>query len=185
MSQQELTFIAEFLHGFDKIVPGTDGRRVVNLEKLGQYLRHENLQTCLTPEGSEWAAMLDSNHCLHDYAHLVKQDFNLSLLQSHGKLDITIQNVFKEAYQGLVDQFSMTSIALPLSTKLTTAQVTINDGNLLLAVGDTSRKILNIFKMECLSTKPVTLSSKIVTINMIHEQGWLHIEKRYKVCVSV
>lgn len=167
VSQQELTFIAEFLSDFDK--PRANGR--VNLEKLGQYLRRENLQTPLTSEGSEWAAMLDANDCLRNYAHIVKQDFNLSLLQSHVKLVAAVENVFAEAYQSLVDHFVMVSISLPSFTSLISSQNVINDGNLLLAMSDTDSKFLRLFNIKYLPIEPVSLSSKMVTIDVNYKQG--------------
>ncbi|XP_011702235.1 PREDICTED: anaphase-promoting complex subunit 4 [Wasmannia auropunctata] len=167
VSQQELTFIAEFLSDFDK--PKANGR--VNLEKLGQYLRHENLQTPLTSEGSEWAAMLDANDCLRDYAHIVKQNFNLSLLQSHVKLVAAIENVFVEAYQSLVDHFVMISISLPSFTSLISSQIVTNDGNLLLAMSDIDSKFLRLFNIRYSSVDPVPLSSKMITIDVSHKQG--------------
>ncbi|TGZ51439.1 anaphase-promoting complex subunit 4 [Temnothorax longispinosus] len=168
VSQQELTFIAEFLSDFDK--PRANGR--VNLEKLGQYLRRENLQTPLTSEGSEWAAMLDTNDCLRNYGHIVKQNFNLSLLQSHVKLVSAVEHVFAEAYQSLVDHFVMISISLPSFTSLMlSSQIVINDGNLLLAMSDTDSKFLRLFNIKYSSTESVPLSSKTVTIDVSHKQG--------------
>jgi len=167
VSQQELTFIAEFLSDFDK--PRANGR--VNLEKLGQYLRRENLQTPLTSEGSEWAAMLDANNCLRNYEHIVKQNFNLSLLQSHEKLVAAVENVFAEAYQSLVDHFVKISISLPSFTSLISSQTVINDGNLLLAMSDTDSKFLRLFNIKYSSIEPASLSSKMVTIDVNHKQG--------------
>ncbi|KAL0120030.1 hypothetical protein PUN28_008007 [Cardiocondyla obscurior] len=167
VSQQELTFIAEFLSDFDK--PRTNDR--VNLEKLGQYLRRENLQTPLISEGSEWATMLDKNDCLRNYAHIVKQDFNLSLLQSHVKLVTAVESVFAEAYQGLVDHFIMMSISLPSFTSLMSSQIVINDGNLLLAMSDTDSKFLKLFNIKYSSVEPVSLNSKMVTVDVNHKQG--------------
>ncbi|KAL6428083.1 hypothetical protein ACFW04_008450 [Cataglyphis niger] len=169
VSQQELTFIAEFLNGFDKTMPRTNGR--INLEKLGQYLRRENLQTPLTSEGSEWAALLETNNCLRDYAHIVKQDFNLSLLQSHAKLVTAVENVFAEAYQGLVEHFIMISISLSSFTSLISSQILTSNGNLLLAMSDADSKILKLFNIEYSSAEPVSLNSKIVTIDVNHKQG--------------
>lgn len=168
VSQQELTFIAEFLSDFDK--PRANGR--VNLEKLGQYLRHENLQTPLTSDGSEWAAMLDTNDCLRNYAHIVKQNFNLSLLQSHVKLVAAVENVFAEAYQSLVDHFVMISISLSSFTSLISSQITINDGNLLLAMSDIDSKFLKIFNIKYSSIEPISLNSKMITIDVNYKQGW-------------
>jgi anaphase-promoting complex subunit 4 len=168
VSQQELTFIAEFLSDFDK--PRANGR--VNLEKLGQYLRRENLQTPLTSEGSEWAAMLDTTDCLRNYAHVVKQDFNLSLLQSHAKLVAAVENVFAEAYQSLVDHFVMNSVSLPLFTSLTSSQIVTNDGNLLLAMHDSDSKFLKMFNIKYSPMEPIPLGSKMITIDVSHKQGW-------------
>ncbi|XP_070155130.1 anaphase-promoting complex subunit 4 isoform X2 [Polyergus mexicanus] len=169
VSQQELTFIAEFLNGFDKTVPRTNGR--INLEKLGQYLRRENLQTPLTSEGSEWAALLEINDCLSNYAHIVKQDFNLSLLQSHTKLVTAVENVFTEAYQGLVEHFTMVSISLSSFTSLISSQIVTSNGNLLLVMSDADSKILKLFNIEYSSTEPASLGSKMVTIDVNHKQG--------------
>lgn len=171
VSQQELTFIAEFLRGFDKTEPNMGGRKGVNLEKLGQYLRRENLQTCLTPEGSEWAAMLDENQCFRDHPLIVKQDLNFSLLQSHAKLISAILNVFGEAYQGLVDQFSISSIALAPSIAFTSSQIVTSDDGLLVATCDVDHKILRLFKVECSNTEPVSLSFTSGMIDVDHRSG--------------
>ncbi|CAK9804838.1 Anaphase-promoting complex subunit 4 [Anthophora plagiata] len=168
VSQQELTFIAEFLRGFDKTEPGVGGRKGVNLEKLGQYLRREHLQTYLTPEGSEWAAMLDENHCLRDHPLIVKQDLNYSLLQSHAKLITAIHNVFREAYQGLVEYFTISSIALAPSVGFTSSQITTNDDGLLVVVCDIDHKILRFFRIECLHTETTSLSFKLGTVDVDH-----------------
>ncbi|KAK1128458.1 hypothetical protein K0M31_002920 [Melipona bicolor] len=169
VSQQELTFIAEFLRGFDKTEPGVGGRKGVNLEKLGQYLRRENLQICLTPEGSEWATMLDENHCLRDHPLIVKQDLNYSLLQSHAKLITAIHNVFRESYQGLVEHFTISNIALSPSIGFTSSQITTNNDGLLVVTCDVDHKILRLFKVECLCTEPISLSFKLATIDTDHK----------------
>jgi len=171
VSQQELMFIAEFLNGFDKTVSTVDGRAAVNLEKLGQYLRHENLRTRLSPEGSEWAAMLNTNNCLHNYAHITKQDFSLSLLQSHANLITAIENVFAEAYQDLVDHFAMISISLPSCASLVCSQIAANERNLLLAMSNIDSKFLKLYNIEYVSAESISLNSKVITINVDHKQG--------------
>lgn len=170
VSQQELIFIAEFLSGFDKTVSTVDGRATVNLEKLGQYLRREDLQTPLTPEGSEWAAMLNTNNCLHNHAHIVKQDFNLSLLQSHAKLVTAVQNVFAKAYQGLIDHFTTISTSLPCAS-LVCSQIVANEDNLLLAMIDADSKFLKLCNVEYVSAEPASLSSEVITINVDLKHG--------------
>nr|XP_050868144.1 anaphase-promoting complex subunit 4 isoform X1 [Vespula vulgaris] len=173
MSQQELIFIAEFLKGFDKIESSTGSRKGVNLEKLGQYLRHEPLQTCLTPEGSEWASMLNENHCLRDHSLIMKQDLNFSLLQSHEKLVNAIRDVFAVAYEDLVNHFTVLQTSLISSTSVLSSQIVTNDGNLLIASSDVERKFLRLFQVEALhtNTSSVSLYFKSAIIDVDNKQG--------------
>lgn len=177
MSQQELTFIAEFLKGFDKIEPSTGSRKGVNLEKLGQYLRHEPLQACLTPEGSEWASMLDENHCLRDHPLIMKQDLNYSLLQSHEKLVNAIHDVFAVAYEDLVNHFTVLQTSLVPTTSVLSSQIVTSDGNLLIASSDVERKCLRLYQIESLftNTSSVSLSFKSAMIDVDNKQGLLKI----------
>ncbi|XP_043267357.1 anaphase-promoting complex subunit 4 [Venturia canescens] len=167
VSQQELTFIADFLRGFDKTDNTASGRKGVNLEKLCQYLRREPLQTCLTAEGSEWAALLTENKCLRDHPLIVKQDLDSSLLQSHEKLVGAIKDVFSEAYQSLVSHFSVTSIALPLSKSSQDTQIVTSDENLLIAASDPERKALKLFKIEtsCVETRTLSFKKALVSVD--------------------
>ncbi|XP_063978704.1 anaphase-promoting complex subunit 4 isoform X1 [Diachasmimorpha longicaudata] len=146
VSQQELTFIAEFLRGFDKTDTGSR-RKGVNLEKLGQYLRRESLQIPLTPEGSEWASLLSENKCLNDHPLIVKQDLNCSLLQSHVKLVEAVTGVFSEAYKDLTSHFVVSSTILPTFEVSTCSQVMNLDGDLVIAASDGDHRSLKIFKI--------------------------------------
>lgn len=148
VSQQELTFIAEFLRGFDKSDSTGTHRKGVNLEKLGQYLRREPLQIVLTPEGSEWASFIDENKCLHDHPLIVKQDLNSSLLQSHSRLVDAITRVFSEAYKGLLNNFDVNSRYLASFKASVSTQVVNSAGSLLLAATDDERRILKLFKID-------------------------------------
>lgn len=176
VSQQDLTFIAEFLRGFDQ-AGGKDGpRKGVNLERLGQYLRKgEELRTCLTPEGSEWAAMLSENFCLQNHPLIVKQDLSLSLPQSHTKLVDSINTVFGQAYHGLVKLFTPTAVSLPsLSTSTLSAshsQIITCDKNLLLAVSDMNRKLLRLFKVFQNPNDENSLGIETITIDVDRRQG--------------
>lgn len=171
MSQQELTFIAGFLRGFDRTESGKDGRKGVNLEKLGQYLGRDSLQNCLTPEGSEWAAMLDENHCLRDHPLIVKQDLNFSLIQSHGKLVAAINNVFSEAYRGLINHFEISTVSLTSSPTCLSSQIVAGEDSFLLATCDTNRKLLRLFKVSCTTNNPSILGFKSTNINIDPKQG--------------
>ncbi|KAG7187963.1 hypothetical protein KM043_013923 [Ampulex compressa] len=168
VSQQELTFIAEFLRGFDKTEPSSNGSKGVNLEKLGQYLRHDNLQSCLTREGSEWATMLDENRCLRNHSLIIDQDLSFSLLQSHTKLVSAVHAVFGSAYEGLAERFCVMSVFLAPCANLYASQIATKDSGLLVATMHTERKILRVFKVERLET---TLHFKMRTVDVEQRQG--------------
>ncbi|KAJ8676324.1 hypothetical protein QAD02_012111 [Eretmocerus hayati] len=148
VSQQDLTYISEFLRGFDKVEIHASKRKGVNLERLGQYLREEPLQSCFSPEGSEWASMLVENQCLKNHSLIIKQDFQSSLLQEHLKLTKAINNVFDCAYQDLVHRFDEKIFPLLSTTFTSSSQFVTNDGKLLLAVPNLDRKILYLYKIK-------------------------------------
>lgn len=176
VSQQDLTFIAEFLRGFDQTGEKDGVRKGVNLERLGQYLRKgEELRTCLTPQGSEWAAMLDENLCLQNHPLLVKQDLPLSLLQSHAKLVGAIDVVFGQAYQGLVNLFTPTIVGLPdlsfASLSASHSQTVTTEKNLLLAVSDVNRKLLQILRVTQSTGEERSFVVKTITIDADRRPG--------------
>ena len=147
LSQQELIYIAEFLRGFDNTEAGS-GRKGVNLEKLGQYLRREPLQSCLKSEGSEWASMLDENSCLREHHLIIKQDLDCSLLQTYDKVVEAIKCLFAKSYQGLTDHFTVSKISLDCLMTLSFSQMVSPDDNLFVAITDIEQKLVNIFKIE-------------------------------------
>ncbi|XP_011296761.1 anaphase-promoting complex subunit 4 [Fopius arisanus] len=168
VSQQELTFIAEFLRGFDKS-DTTSRRKGVNLEKLGQYLRRESLQIPLTTEGSEWATLLSENKCLHDHPLIIKQDLDCSLLQSHLKLVEAVTGVFSNAYKGLTSHFVVNSTTLPTFEASTCTQVVTLEGDFLIAASDGDGRSLRIFKV---GSGPVEgklgFKSSVISIDFKH-----------------
>ena len=170
LSQQELTYIAEFLRGFDNTEPGS-GRKGVNLEKLGQYLRREPLQNCLKSEGSEWASMLDENFCLRDHPLIIKQDLDCSLLQTYDKVLESIKCLFAKSYQGLTNHFIISKVSLGCPTTLSFSQIVSSDDNLVVATNDFEEKLLYIFKVEHLELNHLDLISKKATIEVDENQS--------------
>ncbi|OAD52608.1 Anaphase-promoting complex subunit 4 [Eufriesea mexicana] len=108
---------------------------------------------------------------------------NYSLLQSHTKLITAVHNVFREAYQGLVEHFTISNIALAPSMGFTSSQMATNDDGLLVATCDMDHKILRLFKVECLCTEPTSLSFKLGTINIDHRSE--SCSKTYMDCTVV
>lgn len=170
VSQQDLTYIAEFLQGFDKIELSAGKRKTVNLEKLGQYLREDPLQTCFSPEGSEWASMLVDNNCLRNHPLIIKQDFEGSLLQAHSHLVEAVNHVFTCAYQDLTKLFKQKIMPLTSTTSSLSSQLVTNDGNLLIAVPNAEFKILQLFKIYFKEMNEPLISQSI-KIKLSSEQG--------------
>lgn len=173
-----MTFVVQLLNEFDKAVPRT-GDRIMYVDQLGQYLNYKNLHTPLTSKAkSEWVVMLESNDCLHDYVHIMKQNLNLSLLECSLNLDIVIDNIFIEAYQDLKFVIFSTSFKLfqSLASRIS-SQIVTNNGSLLLAINNTERNTLNFLNIEQtdLSRVPFEeslLDPKMITIDINHKQGW-------------
>jgi anaphase-promoting complex subunit 4 len=185
VSQQDLTYIAEFLRGFDKIELNASKRKGVNLEKLGQYLRQDPLQTCFSPEGSEWASMLVENRCLQTHPLIIKQDFEGSLLQAHLTLIETVNQVFVCAYQDLTQHFKQKVMPLLSVTSTLCSQIVTTDGNLMIAVPNSDHKILQLFKIN-FTTMGDDLVSKMIKIDIGNKQGKiiLNLESFIKICNS-
>ncbi|KOX76684.1 Anaphase-promoting complex subunit 4 [Melipona quadrifasciata] len=89
--------------------------------------------------------------------------------ESHAKLITAIHNVFRESYQGLVEHFTISNIALSPSIGFTSSQIATNNDGLLVVTCDIDHKILRLFKVECLSTEPISLSFKLATIDTDHK----------------
>ncbi|KAL7303270.1 hypothetical protein TKK_0004464 [Trichogramma kaykai] len=159
ISQQDLTYIAEYLRGFDKVEETASRRKGVNLEKLGQYLRQDPLQTCFSPEGSEWASMLVENKCLQNYPLIIRQDFEGSLLQSHDTLVEAINQVFVNAYQDLTKHFTHSTISLKFVSVDTFAQRVTNDGKLIVGAPSSDYKVLQIYRIKANNSSELELDN--------------------------
>lgn len=173
LSQQELTYIAEFLRGFDNTeADNCSGRKGVNLEKLGQYLRREPLQNCLKSEGSEWASLLNENLCLHNHSLIIKQDLDSSLLQSHDNVVEAINLLFAKSYQGLTDYFLISHVAIDhVLNYQSFSQIVNTDDHLFVAINDKERKIVHIFMINRHENEEQNLSFKKISIDIDEDQG--------------
>lgn len=170
ISQQDLTYIAEFLSGFDKMEVDASKRKRVNLEKLGQYLRKDPLQTCFSPEGSEWASMLLENRCLQNHPLIVRQDFEGSLMQAHEILVESVNQVFVCAYQDLTRRFEQNVVELKIATNSMCSQFVTTDGNLMVVAPNRDYKILHLFRIN-FTTHREPLICKIINIDVSNKQG--------------
>lgn len=170
VSQQDLTYIAEFLQGFDKIEETASKRKVVNLEKLGQYLRPDPLQTCFSSEGSEWASFLVENKCLQKHSLIIKQDFEGSLLQAHSSLVEAINQVFVCAYQDLTKRFKQIVMPLTSVNVNNSTQIVTSEGNMMIAVSIENDRILQIYRIDFIHLNE-PLVCKFFRIDIQNKQG--------------
>ncbi|XP_012226423.1 anaphase-promoting complex subunit 4-like isoform X2 [Linepithema humile] len=169
VSQEELIIIAEFLSNLDKTVPKANGK-IINVAKVDQYLQYKNLHTPMTSKGSEWTTMLKKNDCLRNYAHIVKHNVNLSLVQCYTNVVAAIENIFNKAYEGLIDHFVMTSTSLSSLAPFISSQIITISGNFLLAMSDIeSSNILKFYNIKYSSTEPVSFTSKMTTVDINQE----------------
>ncbi|XP_077297121.1 anaphase-promoting complex subunit 4 [Arctopsyche grandis] len=113
ITQQDLTYIAEFLLNFDKVgmnssadVGPKEKKGRFNLERLGQYLTDKDLT--ITPENENpWHTFVNSNPCIANNLSIVKNFKKFSLVQQQNHLKASIQKVFNCSEKSLATQFSL------------------------------------------------------------------------------
>lgn len=119
ITQQDLTYIAEFLLNFDKVgtnngisrenTPGinpSEKKGRFNLERLGQYLVNKELT--ITPEDENpWHIFLNNNPCIANNPSIVKSFKKFSLVQQQNHLKNAVKKVFDCSEKSLASQFSL------------------------------------------------------------------------------
>lgn len=102
ISQQELSFLTEFLYNFDGIDSslednGTPNRKKrFNLERLGQYLVDQNLSILPNTENNLWTKFLQENECLSKHFTLIPHFKEMSLVQQYNHLKTSVNAIFKQ-----------------------------------------------------------------------------------------
>uniref|UniRef100_A0A1B6L725 Anaphase-promoting complex subunit 4 n=1 Tax=Graphocephala atropunctata TaxID=36148 RepID=A0A1B6L725_9HEMI len=112
INQQDLEFIAEYLHKLD-VKTDEDGvtKRHCYLDHLGQYLVNKDLTVPSTVENDNlWQRLLQQNPCLQEHFCVVKRCKNTSLLQQHDKLKKATGNVFKTPEYAIGNMFQLKKI---------------------------------------------------------------------------
>ena len=102
-TQQEVAFLADFLQRFQ---PQGGGSKVshVHLERVGQYLKAEDLvQTSKKPQ-SLWSNIMENNPDLRDEVHLMSHESKTSLIKEHTLLLSAVTDVFSNMGQDLTTQ---------------------------------------------------------------------------------
>lgn len=133
VSQQDITYLAAFLNTFDQYAEVGQGttftcvhfvtesttlnrfsfvsdklvtKRKFNLERVGQYLKNENLQIPSQNNiVSEWSKLLDENDCLKKSSVIYPHHREMSLVQEHIQLKKSIIELFAKPEQIIGQQF--------------------------------------------------------------------------------
>ena len=110
ISQQDLAFIAEFLHNFDGMsTKQASCKPRFNLERLGQYLVDQDLS--IPPDtDDEWEKLLQQNVQLAEHASIIPHHKSMSLVQEHSHLRSAVHDVFSQPQTAVAQQFMVSSV---------------------------------------------------------------------------
>lgn len=162
MTQQELAFIADFLHSFDGIgekqeddsTPSGSCRKPrFNLERLGQYLVDQDLIIPPDVDNNPWAKSLEENKFLASHPSIIPHFRNMSLVQQHSHLKKAIADVFIQPEASIGGLFTVSNIIKCLDIpqmgepRLTHINV-VDDGKLLLAFLDSASPAGGFYLLE-------------------------------------
>lgn len=128
VSQQDISYLAEFLNTFDQTEEAGSGkspicqpkaksnarsipdnvvtRRRFNLERVGQYLQDTNiLPQTQCSAASEWNKLLDENECLKNSHVIYPHHKELSLVQEHNLLKNSVEELFSKPEKIISEKF--------------------------------------------------------------------------------
>lgn len=111
MSQEGRMNLAEILNNIEdyfSVKDSKDGRSKFNMEKIGQYLKHENLKESYTSELTEsnsWLKWLDENKCLESCPKIYIPAKTQSLVQILANLTENVLEIFKNVEKVLSKNF--------------------------------------------------------------------------------
>lgn len=112
INQQDLEFIADYLHKLDVISDeGGIRKRHCHLDRLGQYLVNRDLTTPADSEQkNHWQKLLEDNPCLQNHYSIIEKIKHTSLVQQHDHLKEAIDNVFKTPEYAIGNMFQLKKI---------------------------------------------------------------------------
>merc|ERR1711860_131929 len=92
-SQQDIQFIADFLASFSS-VSNTQTDSYSYLEKVGQYLKNEELSQPIDRSKNPWYQFLKENPHVANIPEIIQVDEKASLVQTYQRLEDSIKAVF-------------------------------------------------------------------------------------------
>ena len=112
MTQQDLTYITEFLHDtLEDTTIGPDGEKQTRfrLERVGQYLKDEPL-SCPPDSGrNPWVQFLEKNPLLAEHSIVFSHNKERSLLQEHNSLVKVLENMASQPANVISDAVNIVS----------------------------------------------------------------------------
>ena len=103
VSQQDITFIAEFLQRFQPLEKES-GVSHVYLEKVGQYLKEEDLFQPVDRSDGPWFKLLEDNPDLAACPFIIPHNSKTSLVKEHLLLNTAINDIFSNVGRDLTSQ---------------------------------------------------------------------------------
>jgi len=153
VSQQDITFIAEFLQRFQP-VEGDGGVSHVYLEKVGQYLAEEELVQPPDNSANPWHKLLESCPELAEVPFIIPVNTRTSLVTEHSMLSQSVNKIFSSMGVDLTSQSQLvTCLPLPAFTSQSSRQLT--DQLITHGVTTTPGKLL-CWQTDCSLTTPTT-----------------------------
>jgi len=108
VSQQDITFIAEFLQRFQP-VEGGSGVSHVYLEKVGQYLREDDLLQPPDRSSNPWCQLLEANPDLAQTPFIIPVNSKTSLIKEHSLLVGAVTDIFSHLARDLTSESQINS----------------------------------------------------------------------------
>uniref|UniRef100_A0A1B6CIQ6 Anaphase-promoting complex subunit 4 n=1 Tax=Clastoptera arizonana TaxID=38151 RepID=A0A1B6CIQ6_9HEMI len=111
VSQQDLKFIADYLHSLDKIGQihhqNTSSKFCGYLDRLGQYLVNQDLTNLSDISNNPWQQLLEDNPCFTQHPIVIPKYKKMSLVQQHSHLKAAIEEVFKSPQNSIGSSFNL------------------------------------------------------------------------------
>lgn len=168
MTQQDLAFIADFLHNFDGMTAkqeddstssGSSRKPRFNLERLGQYLVDQELIIPPDIDNNPWSKFLQENSILANHPSIIPHFRNMSLVQQHNHLKKAIDDVFSQPETSIGELFKVSNIIkcldIPQTGEPRVTHINVmDDRKLLLAFLDSASPAEEFYLLEIPIDKP-------------------------------
>lgn len=109
MTQQDLSYITEFLQSFDTIADANSQKTGFIMERLGQYLSDAPLSILPDLSTNEWSVFLAANQCVQNDKAILRHFPEMSLIQQYKHLKESVESIFTRIKDPISKDLSMTN----------------------------------------------------------------------------